>query len=212
MPRMTSIRALLPAALLLGGGCATTGTPRSAPAAQAAKGDDQRVAAVEDRVREMAQRLDGVDSRVKNLEGTVPQVADRADSAAKRVAEVDQRLTRLWTNRFNQKTSDTIEVYFPLDSSQLPDTARTVLLDIIKEMRAHPSMTVELGGYTDPGGGLEYNQELSQRRVDAVRRFMSERGIQLSRIQAVSLGPIRGGGIPAAQKRRVTIKLMVDQE
>lgn len=210
MRRMTTIGALLPTALLLGAGCATTETPRDVPAAPSASGD-QRVAAVEDRVNEMAQHLEGVDTRIKSLEGTVPNVAARVDATGKRVEDVDRRLTRLWTNRFNQKVSDTLEVYFPLDSSLLPDMAQTALLDVVKEMQAHPSTTVELGGYTDPKGALEYNQGLSQRRVDAVRRFLSDKGIQLSRIQSVSLGPL-AGDTPAAQKRRVTIKLMVDQE
>lgn len=210
MRRMTTIGALLPTALLLGTGCATTDTVHSMSTERDAK-SDQRVAAVEGRVNEMAQRLEGVDARIKGLEGTVPNLATRVDATGKRVEDVDRRLTRLWTNRFNQKVGDTLEVYFPLDSSLLPDTAQTVLLDVVKDLQAHPATTVELGGYTDPKGAPEYNQGLSQRRVDAVRRFLSDKGIQLSRIQSVSLGPL-AGDTPAAQKRRVTIKLMVDQE
>jgi OOP family OmpA-OmpF porin len=79
-------------------------------------------------------------------------------------------------------------------------------------MEANPSLTVELGGYTDPRGSLDYNYALSQRRVDAVRRFLMEKGIQLGRIQSASLGPIAGSDVPDAKKRRVTLRLMVDQE
>ena len=75
-----------------------------------------------------------------------------------------------------------------------------------------PALTVELGGYTDPRGALDYNYALSQRRVDAVRRFLMDKGIQLARIQAASLGPISGTDVPDAKKRRVTVRLMVDQE
>jgi hypothetical protein len=39
-----------------------------------------------------------------------------------------------------------------------------------------------------------------------------DKGIPLGRIQAASLGPISSANIPDKQKRRVTIRLMVDQE
>jgi outer membrane protein OmpA-like peptidoglycan-associated protein len=48
--------------------------------------------------------------------------------------------------------------------------------------------------------------------VDAVRRFLVDKGIPLGRIQAASLGPLSNASIPDRQKRRVTIRLMVDQE
>lgn len=211
MPHMTKVGAVLPATLLLAAGCATSEPVRESSAPSDAQ-REQRVTAVEGRLSEMAQRLDRVDTRVQGLEGTAANAVSRADSAAKKAEGVDRRLTRLWRNRFNQKVGDTLEVYFPLDSIQLPDAAQTALREVVKEMQSHPSMTVELGGYTDPKGPADYNHALSQRRVDAVRRFLSDKGIQLSRIHSVSLGPITEGGTPDAQKRRVTLKLMVDQE
>ena len=48
--------------------------------------------------------------------------------------------------------------------------------------------------------------------MDAVRRFLMDKGIQLARIQSASLGPIATGGIPDVKKRRVTVRLMADQE
>jgi hypothetical protein len=45
-----------------------------------------------------------------------------------------------------------------------------------------------------------------------VRRFLVDKGIALARIQAASLGPIATAGIPDVKKRRVTVRLMADQE
>ena len=200
---------LSPALLWLAAGCAATEpayvTP--VPAAQPARAAqvDERVAAVEKRVSEMGQR-------VETLEGGVATAQSRADEAARKAEGVDGRLTRLWSNRFNQKTADSLEVYFSPDSIDLSDAAQTALTAVVAEMKAHPTLTVELGGYTDPRGALDYNYALSQRRVDTVRRFLMDRGIQLARIQAASLGPISSTDIPDVKKRRVTLRLMVDQE
>jgi outer membrane protein OmpA-like peptidoglycan-associated protein len=197
--------------LLLLGGCAATQSAYAPVPARDASVDD-RVTAVEGRLGEMNQRLDQVGGQVKRLEGGVATAQGRADEAAKKAEGVDGRLTRLWTNRFNQKQADSLEVYFSPDSIELTDAAQTALLAVVREMEAHPTLTVELGGYTDPRGALDYNYGLSQRRVDAVRRFLMDRGIQLARIQAASLGPIATAGIPDVKKRRVTVRLMADQE
>ncbi len=209
MERSKRMSILPPAMLWLASGCAATAPayvtpgPEAPPAREA--GVDERVTAVEKRVNEMGQR-------VQTLEGGVAGAQNRADEAARNAEGVNSRLTRLWTNRFNQKTADSLEVYFSPDSIDLSDAAQTALTSVVNEMKAHPTLTVELGGYTDPRGPLDYNYALSQRRVDAVRRFLMDRGIQLARIQAASLGPISSADIPDVKKRRVTLRLMVDQE
>jgi outer membrane protein OmpA-like peptidoglycan-associated protein len=200
---------LPPAILWLVSGCAATAPAYVTPAREAQPARearvDERVTAVEGRMNEMSQR-------VQTLEGGVAGAQSRADAAARKAEGVDSRLTRLWSNRFNQKTADSLEVYFSPDSIDLSDAAQTALAAVVKEMEANPTLTVELGGYTDPRGALDYNYALSQRRVDAVRRYLMDRGIQLARIQAASLGPISSADIPDVKKRRVTIRLMVDRE
>jgi outer membrane protein OmpA-like peptidoglycan-associated protein len=79
-------------------------------------------------------------------------------------------------------------------------------------MEENPTLTVELGGYTDRRGALDYNYGLSQRRVNTVRRFLMDRGINLARIHAASLGPAADANISDAKRRRVTIRLLVDQD
>lgn len=219
--RVTKCTGILPAVLWLAWGCTAStpayvksaqGTPAREAQPSRAGQIDRRVTAIEGRMNEMNQRLDKVGGQVQGLERGVAGAQGRADEAAKKAQGVDGRLTRLWSNRFNQKPADSLEVYFSPDSIDLSDAAQTALVGVIKAMETNPAMTVELGGYTDPRGALDYNYALSQRRVDTVRRFLVDKGIPLGRIQAASLGPISAANIPDKQKRRVTIRLMVDQE
>lgn len=208
MRPMAKTGLLSPMLLWLLTGCAGTEPVYVSPTKPARGGDppvDQRISAMEGRINEMNQRLDKVD-------GAVAGAQSRADQAAQKADGVNNRLTRLWSNRFNQKVSDSLEVYFAPDSIELSDAAQTALVAVVKEMQAHPTLTVELGGYTDPRGALDYNYGLSQRRVDAVRRFLIDKGIQLARIQAASLGPISDSSIPDIKKRRVTVRMMADPE
>jgi outer membrane protein OmpA-like peptidoglycan-associated protein len=48
---------------------------------------------------------------------------------------------------------------------------------------------------------------LSQRRADAVRRFLVQQGVDQSRIHAIGLGPITDRSMPPAEKRRVGVKV-----
>jgi outer membrane protein OmpA-like peptidoglycan-associated protein len=203
---------VLPALLMLVAGCAATTPDRAVSSGSAPDREiDQRVAQVEGRVEEMSQRLETVGGQVRSLESGVARAQDTADVAGQKAAGVDSRLTRLWANRFNQKAASSLEVFFGPDSSDLNDVAQTALAGVARDMEENPSLTVELGGYTDRHGALDYNYGLSQRRVNAVRRFLMDKGIQLGRIQSASLGPATEA-ISDAKKRRVTIRLMVDPE
>ena len=201
-------------ALLLAGcaGGGPYGISFGSPGSTSGEAVDVRVTRVEGRLDSMSKRIDAVGERMEGVEGGVIRAQDTADRASRRVAAVDSRLTRLWTNRFSQRAASSLEVFFPQDSSDLNDVAQTALLGVAKDLEDNPSLTVELGGYTDRRGALDYNYGLGQRRVNAVRRFLMDRGINLARIHAASLGPATEANISEAKKRRVTIRLMVDQD
>jgi outer membrane protein OmpA-like peptidoglycan-associated protein len=123
---------------------------------------------------------------------------------------VDGRLTRLWSNRYRQRIVDTIEIYFASDKADLSEGAQVVLLDVVKELQASPTLIVRLRGFSDLTGARDYNYGLAQRRVEAVWRFLEEKGVELSRVQEIRLGPLADRRTPEAKKRRVTVTLMAD--
>ena len=166
---------------------------------------------------EIGQRMDGLGEEIKTTQanlGETTQVArgagERADAAVTRAGSVDGRLTNLWSNRYNQKAVDSLEVYFGFDRVDLSDGAETALLGVVKELKASPTLIVRLGGFTDPTGTRDYNYGLAQRRVEAVRRFLVDKGVELSRVQAIGMGPLEDRNIPEEKKRRVTVTLMTD--
>ena len=240
MKAVTRINALLLAVLVLAAGCATKNWVRETlgqkEAAIGQRVDQQfeqrdakigeRIGGVEGRVSGEAQRINGMGQRVDSMGqriGTVETSVGEASTAATGAKEigasaqakadgVDKRLTRLWSNRYNPKVVDTVDLHFGFDRWDLDDRAQTALLGLVKELQANASLTVELVGYTDTKGDRGYNYQLSQRRVDGVRRFLVEHGVGLARIQGVGLGPITAEKIPDAQKRKVTAKLMLDQD
>ena len=186
----------------------------------------KQVDSFEGRVSQASQKAESTGVRLGALESSVTSASEaargarqRADAAMTKAEGVDGGLTKLRTNqqnakynRHNTRTVETVNVQFGFDRSELDDGAQTTLLGLVKDLQANPNLTVELVGYTDMKGAREYNYHLSQRRVDAVRRFLVEKGVQTSRIQAVSLGALGDRGVPEAQKRRVSARLMIEQD
>ena len=136
-----------------------------------------------------------------------------ASEAISKSGETDSRLTRLWNNRNKYQPGDTITLVFGFDRWVLDDRGETTLLDVVKQLQENPDLVVQLEGYTDKVGTTSYNLQLSQKRVEAVRRFLATRGVNLHRIQAIGFGDAR----PVAdnksrqgreQNRRVAVTLM----
>src|SRR4030095_1588922 len=212
MLRLRMIAVLLPAVLVVASGCATKDWVRDLVGKKEVDMDQK----VDQKVDTVNAQLSGQIKTVEASLGDTNQLArsagERADAAMAKASGVDTRLTRIWSNRYNQKTVDTVEVYFGFDQADLSDGAQTALLGVVKELEASPTLIVRLGGFTDTKGSKNYNYTLAQRRVDSVRRFLADRGVQLSRVQAIGMGSLDDPAISDHKKRRVTVTLMIDSD
>jgi outer membrane protein OmpA-like peptidoglycan-associated protein len=215
MRQAVMVGVVLPAALMLVSGCASKKWVTEFVGKKEVE-IDQRFTGVDKKMSDESQRVDqrveGVDTRLKSTEGTLTQTKERAESAYSKADDTNSRLTRLWSNRNVRNQVENYQVLFGFDKWDLNDNAQTTLVSIIKEMKENPNLTVDLQGYADPVGSYPYNVGLSQRRVESVRRFLVEKGIELPRIHLIGLGPIAEKGTPNAEKRKVTVKLLVTKE
>jgi outer membrane protein OmpA-like peptidoglycan-associated protein/opacity protein-like surface antigen len=60
--------------------------------------------------------------------------------------------------------------------------------DFLIYLQAKPDARLTLEGHADPRGSVEYNQGLSERRVDRVKRFLVEQGVPAANIQTKAFG------------------------
>ncbi len=99
-------------------------------------------------------------------------------------------------------------VNFDYDSDRLTKDSRATLDRVAGALRAQPELKVEIGGYTDSVGVAAYNLKLSQRRAEAVRKYLSAAGVPQSSMTAKGHGKASPIGDNAteegrAQNRRV---------
>ncbi|MBP1165397.1 MULTISPECIES: OmpA family protein [unclassified Chryseobacterium] len=73
-------------------------------------------------------------------------------------------------------------VNFAFDSSNLTSVAQTNLDKLAEVLANNPDTNINIYGYTDSKGADAYNLKLSQRRADAVKAYLSGKGIASNRM------------------------------
>ena len=234
MRRNEALALLLAALVVPAAGCASKDYVRAVVGQSQAKLDAQlreqgqilsaqvkRLDAETARAEVQAKLFDDMGGRFAKLETSVDEFGNisrsasaKADEAVARAEEIQTRVSRLLTNRGKRRLVETIQVHFGLDRADLTDATQTALAALIRELAENAALTVDLQGYTDSTGPVEYNLELSERRVSSVRRFLAAHGVDLSRINWIGMGKLPDKGSPAerAQNRRVTLRLMLPEE
>jgi peptidoglycan-associated lipoprotein len=83
------------------------------------------------------------------------------------------------------------DVHFDFDRYSLRPEAVRILDDAINTLRANATMRITIEGHTCNIGTAEYNLALGERRAQAVREYLVNRGIGADRMQTVSYGEER---------------------
>jgi peptidoglycan-associated lipoprotein len=83
------------------------------------------------------------------------------------------------------------DVHFDFDRYSLRPEATRTLDEAIATLQANPELNIEIEGHTCNIGTAEYNLALGERRANAVRDYLTSRGIGANRLRTVSYGEER---------------------
>jgi OOP family OmpA-OmpF porin len=82
-------------------------------------------------------------------------------------------------------------VYFDFDKATIKPEGKVVLNEAAALLQKHERVVVEVAGHTDSVGTDAYNQGLSERRANAVRDYLTSKGVKASRLTARGYGESR---------------------
>ena len=159
--------------------CATSKSVDERIAASQAQ-TNQRIESVASQVEDLQQRQQQTDVRLEQLSQSAQEALRRAQEAG--VLAKGQVV-------FEQSFSED-RIKFKLDSYELDATAKAALDEFAARAKALDSQYfIEIQGHTDDSGGERYNEELGQRRAEAVRRYLSrQHQLPLARMSTISYG------------------------
>lgn len=108
------------------------------------------------------------------------------------------------------------DILFAVDSTALSGGLQNDLVSVAASLNRYPDTTVNVIGHTDNTGAASYNQDLSQRRAQAVASVLINSGVAPQRIRSIGRGedaPIASNLTPEGrqQNRRVEIIITPNQ-
>jgi outer membrane protein OmpA-like peptidoglycan-associated protein len=79
-------------------------------------------------------------------------------------------------------------IYFDFDKATFKTESYTELNKLEAMLSQNQNIVMEIAGHTDAVGTKEYNQYLSLKRAQAVKEYLTKKGISTRRIKAVGYG------------------------
>ena len=183
---------------------------------------EQRTGELEETSRRNMQDIAGLNTSVKDIGGRTDRAQAQADTALARAEQANSRATTieqsvgdLRENLDKYTLQNTATVNFKLDSWQLSPEAMTALDQLAMQIKDRNNFILEIQGFADASGSETYNNQLTQKRAETVRRYLAEKhDISLYRMHVLGFGTVRPVADNTtkegrAQNRRVEVHLLM---
>ncbi len=175
---------------------------------------EARVGQVEQNAERLSGQLDELAAVANASAGGAKAAQETANAAVGGVNATNDRISAL----DDYVTQETAAVNFRTGSAVLSTEAKASLDSVATKYFSAKNFIIEITGYADSSGSVDRNRALSQRRADAVVRYLAEQHrIPLRRMvtpfgygeaQPIADDTTREG---RAQNRRVEVKVLVNR-
>jgi len=193
---------------------ARTVEARANPLEEQAKVNEGRLTEVEQNAQKLSGQIDELAAVSNAARGGAKAAQDTADAAINGVNKTNDRISAL----DDYVPQETTSVNFRVGSSVLTADGKAKLDAIATKALNAKGYVLEVTGFADSTGGTERNRGLSQRRADAVIRYLVEQHqIPLRRIVTPygfgETNPIADNKTRTgrAENRRVEVKVLVNK-
>ena len=116
----------------------------------------------------------------------------------KRTSEASPTPTKALVKAQEAKAEEPVEIMaslkgstFKNNRSELTPEGKNILDHNVQTMKDNPKLKVRVAGHTSASGSAEANQRLSEKRAEAVKTYMVEKGVASERLSTVGHGSSR---------------------
>jgi outer membrane protein OmpA-like peptidoglycan-associated protein len=198
-----------------------TQNARIAQAHAAAKADDARVAAGQterDRIMLAARTREAENAKASaaNSQAVAAAALSQRDRANEEAAQAQAELAALKATPTPRGLVLTLgDVMFDTGRSELKSGGMRKIEQLAQFLTEHRDRRVQIDGFTDSVGGDAYNEELSQRRADAVKAALVSRNIDPARIGTEGYGkayPVASNGDSGGRQLNRRVEVVIGGE
>ncbi|MDF1670699.1 MAG: OmpA family protein [Roseovarius sp.] len=104
------------------------------------------------------------------------------------------------------------DILFAVDSYNVQPGLRSDLLTVAQNLQSYPNSNVQVVGHTDNTGEAGYNQQLSERRANAVADVLMNGGVAFERIQTFGRGedqPVASNLTAEGQRQNRRVEIVI---
>ena len=221
MNRFSVLAVLVTGSLPFTVGCATKSYVRNqvAPVVNRVNELDDVTAKNTRDIKDVDQGVQRVDSKATTADQKAVAAGQAADQANQNATVAGNRVTSLAgtvENLDNYKSVSDTTVLFGISKAELTTQDKQMLDEFAQQLQNQKHYIIQVEGYTDSIGSAKYNNQLSQRRADAVIQYLvAKYNVPVFKIFVIGLGkdnPVAQNTSAAgrAKNRRVDVRLMTN--
>lgn len=136
--------------------------------------------------------------------------------AQQQAAELQRRVDLLQARPTDRGLVLTLgDTLFASGKSELRSGAAVNLDRLTAFMNEYPKRTAVIEGFTDSMGSEDFNQDLSQRRAESVKRYLVGQGVESARLNASGRGensPVADNESAAGRQQNRRVEVVISQE
>lgn len=199
---------------------------------------DQRSNLTFSNFRKLNNQINTLESQVatsrnneKKLENRIAELEDQIDKLSKGAQVIDNNTGKvIYAAGGNNAAADSLQavidqikadqltfyampfsVQYGVDEWQVSEEEMEKVNAVARVMKDNPDVRIKVVGFADKSGSDKYNQKLSERRANEVKRLLVRKGIAESRIDVEAKGKtVAFGDIQYAINRRVSFYRVID--
>lgn len=174
-----------------------------------------QIAAQQGKRAELQQEINSAEERRRKLE--MQMSSNKAAQARREAEELRLQMEAMQAEQTDRGMVLTLgDVLFDLNQAELKASGEATVRRLAEFMKEYEERRVRVEGYTDSTGEASYNQELSERRAEAVRDALVSMGISRNRVETKGYGeeyPVATNDTSGGRQQNRRVEIVIsDQE
>jgi len=162
----------------------------------------------------LQKQIDSAEERRREL--MLDKRSGEADRAQKEAEMLRKRMEELQAEKTDRGMVLTLgDVLFDLNKADLKSSGEQTIGRLAQFMREYEDRRVRVEGYTDSTGDDSYNQQLSERRAQAVRDELVSQGIERRRVETQGYGeqyPVANNDTSAGRQQNRRVEIVISDK
>lgn len=173
-----------------------------------------QIAAEQGKRAELQQQISSAEERRRSLE--LRMQSNQAEQARREAEALRRQMEAMQAEQTDRGMVLTLgDVLFDLNQAELKSSGEKTVARLAEFMSEYENRRVRVEGYTDSTGEASYNQDLSERRAEAVQDALVGMGISRNRVETKGFGeqyPVASNDSSSGRQQNRRVEIVISDK